>query len=57
VCARNQLLINQWLLGYPDSALATLGDALRLAAQLNHPMTTNVLFIGGPEIAADCVSF
>ena len=45
VCARNQLLINQWLLGYPDSALATLGDALRLAAQLNHPMTTiNTLY-------------
>ena len=39
-CARYQLAINQWLLGYPERALATLRDALRLVAELNHPLTT-----------------
>jgi tetratricopeptide (TPR) repeat protein len=39
-CARYQLAGNQWLLGYPERALATLRDALRLAAELNHPLTT-----------------
>ena len=39
-CARYQLAANQWLLGYPERALATLRDARRLAAELNHPLTT-----------------
>ncbi len=44
VCARYQLAANQWLLGYPDRALATLRDALRLAAALDHPMTTSITY-------------
>ncbi len=43
-CARYQLAANQWLLGYPDRALATLRDALRLAAALDHPMTTSITY-------------
>jgi class 3 adenylate cyclase len=40
VCARYQLAANQWLLGYPERALATMHDARRLAAEMNHPLTT-----------------
>ena len=40
VCARYQLAVNQWLLGYSERAVVTMRDALRLAAELNHPLTT-----------------
>jgi class 3 adenylate cyclase len=40
-CARYQLAANQWLLGYPERALGTMRDALRLAAELNHLLTTS----------------
>lgn len=40
VCARYHLALTQWLLGYPDRALAALRDALDLAERLAHPMTT-----------------
>ena len=39
-CARYQLAANQWLLGHPERSLATVRGALRLAAELNHPLTT-----------------
>jgi len=45
VCALYQFAANQWLLGYPDRSLTSVRDAQRLAAQLNHPLTTtNALF-------------
>jgi hypothetical protein len=33
------MAMNQWLLGHPDRALVAVGDALRLTAQLEHPLT------------------
>jgi class 3 adenylate cyclase/tetratricopeptide (TPR) repeat protein len=47
-CARYQLAANQWLLGYPDRALASIQDAQRLAAELDHPLTTTTTlsFVG-----------
>ena len=41
-CARWQLAVCQWLLGYPDQSLAMLRDALELATELNHPMTSTI---------------
>jgi tetratricopeptide (TPR) repeat protein len=47
-CARYQLAANQWMLGYPDRALASIQDAQRLAAELDHPLTTtNTLSFAG----------
>jgi tetratricopeptide (TPR) repeat protein len=47
-CARYQLAANQWVLGYPDRALASIQDAQRLAAELDHPLTTtNTLSFAG----------
>jgi tetratricopeptide (TPR) repeat protein len=44
-CCRYQLSLDRWLLGQPDRALATLRDALSLAAELQHPLTeTNTLW-------------
>ena len=47
-CARYQLAANQWLLGYPERALASIQDAQRLAAELDHPLTTTTTlsFVG-----------
>jgi len=39
-CCRYHLARAQWLLGYPDRALAALRDALTLAETLAHPQTT-----------------
>jgi tetratricopeptide (TPR) repeat protein len=41
-CCRYHLALNQWLLGFPDQAVRTLGDALGLAQQLNHPLTSAI---------------
>jgi class 3 adenylate cyclase/tetratricopeptide (TPR) repeat protein len=38
-CCRYHLALNLWLLGYPDRSLTALLDALRLTAELKHPMT------------------
>jgi predicted ATPase len=47
-CARYQLAANQWLLGYPERALASIQDARRLAGELDHPLTTtNTLSFAG----------
>jgi tetratricopeptide (TPR) repeat protein len=43
-CARFQLAVTQWLLGYPDRSVVILKDALLLAAELNHPMTSTITF-------------
>ena len=41
-CCRYQLALAQMLLGETDRALATLADALRLAAELDHPLTMTI---------------
>ncbi len=39
-CCRWHRGMNRWLMGYPDSALSDMQDALRLAEELKHPPTT-----------------
>ncbi len=39
-CCRYHLAILRWITGYPDRALRDLQDALRLAEELKHPLTT-----------------
>jgi class 3 adenylate cyclase/tetratricopeptide (TPR) repeat protein len=39
-CCRFHLGMTRWLLGYPDSGLCDVQDALRLTDDLAHPMTT-----------------
>ena len=41
-CCRYQLSVDLWLIGQPDRALASVRDALRLAAQLQHPLTETI---------------
>jgi predicted ATPase len=41
-CCRYQLALNQWVLGYPERALATIHDVLRLVEELEHPLTTAI---------------
>jgi class 3 adenylate cyclase/tetratricopeptide (TPR) repeat protein len=41
-CCRYYRALCQWLLGYPDQALATVQDAARLAETLADPMTTTL---------------
>jgi hypothetical protein len=47
VCCGNNLAVNWWLLGYPDRALAALRDAIRLADELKHPLTTVMNLLWG----------
>src|SRR5262245_3109039 len=45
VCCRYQLSLDLWLIGQPDRAVASVRDALRLANQLQHPLSeTNTLW-------------
>jgi class 3 adenylate cyclase len=39
-CCRYQLSVARWLLGAPDAGLTAIRDAQRLAAELQHPLTT-----------------
>jgi predicted ATPase len=41
-CCRYHLGITYWLLGRPDQALRAARDALRLAGELNHPLTVTI---------------
>ena len=41
-CCRYQLALNQWVLGYPARALATIHEVLRLVEELEHPLTTAI---------------
>jgi class 3 adenylate cyclase/tetratricopeptide (TPR) repeat protein len=41
-CCRYHLALTHWLLGHPDRALAALHDALRLAEELNHPLSMTI---------------
>jgi class 3 adenylate cyclase/tetratricopeptide (TPR) repeat protein len=42
VCARYHLALVQWLLGYPDRASVALREALSMAEELGHPLTTAI---------------
>jgi class 3 adenylate cyclase/predicted ATPase len=61
LCAHNHGALSEWLLGYPDTALATINDAVRLAQLLAHPLSLDHTFLydaiihlfrGEPDIAA-----
>jgi class 3 adenylate cyclase/predicted ATPase len=41
-CCRYHLALTRWLLGHPDRALAALHEALRLAEELKHPLTSTI---------------
>lgn len=41
-CCRYHLAVASWLAGRPDRALSHAQDALRLSAELDHPMTTMI---------------
>jgi predicted ATPase len=41
VCAHNHGALSEWLLGYPDQALASVNDSVRLATLLAHPLSLN----------------
>jgi predicted ATPase len=45
VCARTHGAWVEWLLGYPDKALASIADALALAERIAHPFTLSIAFI------------
>jgi hypothetical protein len=41
-CCRYHLALTHWLLGHPDQALVALHEALRLADELKHPLTSTI---------------
>ena len=41
-CSRNHWALTRWMLGYPDQALKGVRDALSLAQELAHPLTTTI---------------
>jgi len=43
-CCRYMLAFNRWLLGYADRSLSVLHEALRLADELKHPLTSVITF-------------
>jgi predicted ATPase len=45
VCAGNVGAQAEWLLGYPEKALASIADALALAERIAHPFTLSLVFI------------
>jgi predicted ATPase len=59
-CCRYHLALSQWGLGYPERALATANEAVRLADALGHAMTstmtlnfvTAILHLRGDRLAA-----
>jgi class 3 adenylate cyclase/tetratricopeptide (TPR) repeat protein len=42
VCCLNFAAVNAWTRGYPDRALRLSQEALRLASQLSHPLSTTI---------------
>src|SRR5262249_61904078 len=42
VCARYHLALVRWVLGYPDQALGALREALALAEELGHLLTSTI---------------
>jgi predicted ATPase len=60
LCARNHGALSEWLLGYPDQALDSISDAVRLAQLLAHPLSLDHTFLydsiihlfrGEPDVA------
>jgi predicted ATPase len=41
VCARQHGALSEWLLGYPDSAVASVDESMRLAERLAQPLSVN----------------
>jgi class 3 adenylate cyclase/predicted ATPase len=50
VCARNVGAQVEWLLGYPEKALASIADALALAERIAHPFTLSLVFINSSMV-------
>src|SRR5690348_370212 len=42
VCARNNGAMAVWLLGYPETALASIAEALALSKRIAHPPTSTM---------------
>jgi hypothetical protein len=40
----------EWLLGYPEKALASIADALALAERIAHPFTLSLVFINSSVV-------
>ena len=49
VCARSNGALAEWLLGYPEKALASIAESLALAARIAHPFTLG-LALGGSSL-------
>jgi predicted ATPase len=45
ICARYTGAWSEWLLGYPDTALASVRDAVRLAKRLAHPLSLDIAYL------------
>jgi len=45
VCARQTGAWSEWLLGYPDRALASIRDAVHLAERLGHPLSLDIAYL------------
>jgi tetratricopeptide (TPR) repeat protein len=50
VCAENVGAQVEWLLGYPEKALASIADALALAERIAHPFTLSLVFINSSVV-------
>jgi len=50
VCAGNIGAQVEWLLGYPEKALASIADALALAERIAHPFTLSLVFINSSVV-------
>src|SRR6516162_8599901 len=50
VCSRNVGARAEWLLGYPEKALASIADALALAERIAHPFTLSLVFINSSVV-------
>jgi class 3 adenylate cyclase/tetratricopeptide (TPR) repeat protein len=50
VCCRGILSLATWLLGAPDDAVRWLGEALRLARELQHPATLMIALYQGAQV-------
>ena len=50
VCARTAGALAEWLLGYPETALASIAEALALSRRIAHPFTTSVALINASVI-------
>jgi hypothetical protein len=56
VCAGNVGAQVEWLLGYPEKALASIADALALAELIAHPFTLSLVFINSSWFTSTAMS-